>query len=67
MSGESDVSKLILTNKREGNLTKRPGETGVADDITPGSDMFYLSGCFPLVGMFPPVLDVTDLTKDVQR
>ena len=61
LSGESDVSKLILTNKREGNLTKRPSEAGITDDITPGSNMLHLSECFP------PVLDVTDLTEDVQR
>ena len=30
-----EESKMVLTDKREGDLTKGPGKAGEADDITP--------------------------------
>ena len=34
-AGGVEEGKMDLTYQREGNLAKRPGEAGKADDITP--------------------------------
>ena len=42
-SGEEEEGKMDLTDQREGNLAKRPGKAGKANDITPENYLVYKS------------------------
>ena len=38
-----EEGKMVLTDKREGDLAKRPGKAGKADDIAPENEIVTIS------------------------